>query len=168
MEGTRQIVALSRNGHMAFLHRLQQRRLRARAGAVDFVGHQKLAEHRPLDEAEGAAAVIGLFQHFRAHDVARHQVGRELDALGVHAEHDPERVDEAGLGQARYADQQTIAAGEQRDQDLIDNGLLAENKFGNRFACGGETGAHFIGHCLRIGGIEPRGKAFVLRHFGAA
>ena len=39
MEGPRQVVALARDGDMIFLHRLQQRGLGARAGAVDFVGH---------------------------------------------------------------------------------------------------------------------------------
>ena len=82
VEGRRQVVALAGDGDVLLLHRLQQRRLGARAGAVDFVGHQQLGEHRALDEAEGAAAAVALLQHFRAQDVGRHQVGRELDALG--------------------------------------------------------------------------------------
>ena len=41
MERTRQIVTLARHRHMPLLHRLQQRGLRARAGAVDFVRHQQ-------------------------------------------------------------------------------------------------------------------------------
>ncbi|MEI9887364.1 MAG: hypothetical protein WDN08_12835 [Rhizomicrobium sp.] len=42
MERLGQVVALSRHRDVALLHRLQQRRLGARAGAVDLVGHQKL------------------------------------------------------------------------------------------------------------------------------
>ena len=41
MEQARQVVARARHGDMLFLHRLQQRRLGARAGAVDFVRHQQ-------------------------------------------------------------------------------------------------------------------------------
>jgi hypothetical protein len=46
VEGLRQRQDLPADRHAMLLHRLQQRRLRARAGAVDLVGHQQLAEHR--------------------------------------------------------------------------------------------------------------------------
>jgi hypothetical protein len=52
-----------------FLHRLQQRRLGARAGAVDLVGHQQAGRRPGPDEAEGALAVLAPVQHFRAEDV---------------------------------------------------------------------------------------------------
>jgi len=45
VERLRQIVTRAGNGDVLLLHRLQQRRLRARAGAVDLVGHQQLREH---------------------------------------------------------------------------------------------------------------------------
>ena len=101
VERVGQVVAHAGDRDVAFLHGLQQCGLRARAGAVDFVGHQQLTEDRALDEAERAAAVLGFFQNFRTHDVGRHEVGRELDALGGEAEHDAQRFDEAGLGETR-------------------------------------------------------------------
>ena len=110
-----------------FLHRLQQRRLRARAGAVDLVGHQQLREDRAGDEAEGALAEFVLLHHLGAENVGRHQVGRELDAAGIEAEHDAERLDQLGLGKARHADQQRMAAGEQRHQRALDHAFLAED-----------------------------------------
>src|SRR5258708_693553 len=44
VEGPRQRMVLAGDRDAAFLHRLEQRRLRARAGAVDLVRHQELAE----------------------------------------------------------------------------------------------------------------------------
>jgi hypothetical protein len=58
--GFGQIVPRACNGDVLFLHGLQQRRLRARAGAVDFVGHQELREYRSGDEAERPLAGIAL------------------------------------------------------------------------------------------------------------
>ena len=43
MEGLRQVVARAGDGDVLLLHRLQQRRLGARGGAVDLVGHQQVA-----------------------------------------------------------------------------------------------------------------------------
>ena len=89
MEGPRQRPAGSGDRDLALLHRLQQRRLGARARAVDLVGHQKLGEDGPLDEAEVAAAVLVLLQHLGAEDVRGHEIGRELDAGGLEPQHAP-------------------------------------------------------------------------------
>jgi hypothetical protein len=56
---------------------------------------------------------IVLVHHFGAEDVGWHQVGRELDAARVEAEHDAERLDQLGLGKAGHADEQRMAAGQQ-------------------------------------------------------
>ena len=127
MERARQRMILAGDRDAAFLHRLQQRRLGARAGAVDLVGHQQLAEHRARDEAERARGRFAFLQHFRAENVGRHQIGRALDALVVEAEHDAQRLDQPRLGEAGHADQQRMAAGQQRDQGLIDHLALAED-----------------------------------------
>ena len=50
-----QVVGRLADRHFALLHRLQQRGLRLRRRAVDFVGQQDVGEDRPLDEAEIAA-----------------------------------------------------------------------------------------------------------------
>ena len=127
------------------LHRLQQRRLRARAGAVDLVGHQQLREDRSGEEAEIALAARRLFQHLGAENVGRHQVGRELDAARVEPERDAHGLDQLGLGEARHADQQRMAAGQHRDQRAIDHAFLAEDDRADR----GPGGARMRGGGLR-------------------
>ena len=110
MKRFRQIVARARDRDVLFLHRLQQRGLGARAGAVDFVGHEQLSKHRTGDEAEGALAGTALVEHLGAQNIRRHQVRRELDALGIQTKRDAERLDQLGLGQPGYADQKRVAA----------------------------------------------------------
>ncbi|KIU01348.1 hypothetical protein QU38_02100, partial [Staphylococcus aureus] len=109
------------------LHRLQQRRLGARAGTVDLVGHQELREHRTGDKAERAPATGALVQHLGAEDIGRHQVGGELDALGIEPERDAERLDQLGLGKAGDADQQRMSAGQDGHQRVLDHAVLAED-----------------------------------------
>ena len=88
---------------------------------------EELREHRPLDEAEGARAVGRLLQHLGAENVGRQQVGCELHALCLEPQHLAERLDELGLGEARHADEQRMAAAEQRHERLLDDLLLAED-----------------------------------------
>ena len=97
MERTTQGAVLPGNRHLFFLHRLQQRRLRARAGAVDLIGHQKLAKHRAFQKAKGTAAIRGGFQDFRAQNIGRHQIGGELDAVRLQAHHGGQSIDQHGL-----------------------------------------------------------------------
>ena len=130
------------------LHRLQQRRLRARAGAVDLVGHQQLGEDRAGDEAEAALAALALFQHLGAEDVGRHQVGRELDAPRVEPEHDAQRLDQLGLGETGHADEQRMAARQDRHQRLLDHLVLAEDDRADR----------------RLGRAHMRGRRFGRAH----
>ena len=90
---------------------------------------------------------VALFQHLGAQDVGRHQVGRELDALGLHAEHDAQRLDQLGLGEAGHADQQQVAAGQERNKRLIDDILLAINDL----ADGGARRPQLAAQALDIG-----------------
>ena len=62
-----------------------------------------------------------------AGDVRRHQVGRELDALEAEIQDLGERLDQQRLRQSRHAGDQAVAAREQRDQDLIDDLVLADD-----------------------------------------
>ena len=98
------------------------------AGAVDLIRHQQLTEHWTLDEAEGAFAGLALLEHLRAHDIRRHQIGGELNSLFGQAKHGTEDLGQARLGESGHADEQRVTAREDRDQDLIDDALLAENK----------------------------------------
>ena len=127
VEGLRQVVPLAADRDVVLLHGLQQGGLGARARAVDLVRHEKLGEDRALHETEGAAAVGALVEDFGAEDVGGHQVGRELDAAGVEAEHGAERLDELRLGEAGDADEKAVAAGEKGDQGQVDDLFLAED-----------------------------------------
>ena len=83
--GQRPGLALDRD--LALLHRLEQRGLRPRRGAVDLVDEQDVREHGARREAEAAALVQA-----RAGDVDREEVGRALDAV---------RVERRGLARPR-------------------------------------------------------------------
>ena len=153
----------------ALLHRLQQRRLGARAGAVDLVRHQQLAEHRPGDEAEAAPPALGLLEHLRAEDVGRHQVGRELDALLGQPEHHAQRLDQARLGEARHADQQHMTARQQRDKRFLDDAFLAEDRAADLGADPGEPLDRRLDlvEDRRIDGISFIGRSSTMAaHFG--
>jgi len=126
MEGGGKRARLARHGDAAFLHRLQQRRLRARAGAVDLVGHQKLAEDRAIDEPERAAAVRGGFQHFGAENVGGHEIGGELHPVRGQPHDGAERLDQPGLAKAGQADQKTVPAAQKRRERQIDNPVLPD------------------------------------------
>ena len=109
------------------LHRLQQRRLGPRAGAVDFVGHQKLGEDRSLDEAKTAPPGFALLHHLGAEDVRRHQIRGELDPLVVEPENRAEGFHQLGLAEPGESDEQSVTAREKGDKGLFDNLLLAED-----------------------------------------
>ncbi len=120
-----QVVPCAGHRDVMLLHRLEQRRLGARARAVDLVGHQELGEHRALDEPEVPLAAGGLFKHLGAENVGGHQVGGELDAPRVEAEHGSHGVHELRLGEAGHADEQRMAAAQHGDQRLLDHLVLA-------------------------------------------
>ena len=94
-ERLRQVVRRPGRGHGVLLHRLEERSLRLRWGAVDLVGENDVAEDRPLHEAERAVAGGDvLLQQLGAGDVARHQVGRELHAREIEVERLRDRLHE--------------------------------------------------------------------------
>ena len=96
----------------------------------------------PADVAEFALAVGRLVEDHRPGDVRGHQVRRELDALEVHVQNLGDARDHERLGEAGDADEQAVAAGEDRGEDLLDHVVLAD-----------EDAAELVGH-LRAGGAE--------------
>jgi hypothetical protein len=114
------------HGHAPLLHGLEQRRLRLGRGAVDLVRQHEVREERPLVEDEHAPAVAVL-EHGAAGDVAGQQVGRELHAREGELEQGRERLDELGLAQARQALEQHVAARRERDDDEVEQLVLAED-----------------------------------------
>jgi hypothetical protein len=59
--------------------------------------------------------------------VRGHQVGRELDALETNIQDPRQRADHQRLGQPGNPFQQTVAAGEDGGEDLLDDVLLADD-----------------------------------------
>ena len=85
-----------------------------------------------------------------AGDVARHQVGRELNARELEIEHLRDRADEQRLRQSRHADDQAVAAGEQRQQHELDHVLLADDQLVQ------------LGDDLVVAALEPVGQLDVV------
>ena len=116
---------------LPLLHRFQQRRLRLRRRAVDFVGQDHVRKNRPRQEPQLALAGRAvLFDDVGARDVGRHQVGRELDAAEREIQRPGQRAHQQRLGQPGHAFQQAMPAAEQRDQHLLDHVVLADDHAG--------------------------------------
>ena len=77
MNGALERSRLALGRHLLLLHRLEQRSLRLRRGAVDLVGEEEVGEDRARQERELGAALV---EDRGARHVGGHQVGRELDA----------------------------------------------------------------------------------------
>ena len=69
-------MALAIHGDAILLHDFQERGVRLGRSAVDFIGQQELREDRAGAKAELLRLHV---QDWRAGDVRRHQVGRELN-----------------------------------------------------------------------------------------
>ena len=109
------------------LHRLQQRRLRLRRGAVDLVGQHEVGEDRPGLELGSCAARRLLDEDVGADDVGGHQVGRELDAVELQSSDVGEGPHQHRLAEAGHAFQQRVAAGDRQISDCRDELVLADD-----------------------------------------
>ena len=109
------------DGAGVLLHGFEQGRLRLRRRSVDFVGEDNLREQRARLEAEDALAGFVFVDDIGAHDVRRHQIGRELDAVEVQIEHLTQGPHQQRLAQTGDAFQQGMAADEQAGQDAVDD-----------------------------------------------
>ncbi len=123
-ERSRQCVGLTSDRDLLFPHRLEQRRLHLGRCPIDFIGQDQVVEQRPRLEVEVA--------HFGPVDVgagqvAGQQVRGELDAAEVALQCGGQFLDRGGLGKARRALDQQVAVGEQRDQQAVDQVLLADD-----------------------------------------
>ena len=104
-------------GDGAFLHGFEQGRLRLGRSAIDFVSQQEIGEDRPRMKFHRAPSISLFLQDMRAEDVARHQVGRELYALGVEVEQLAEGFDERGFAYAGQPFEQDVAATQDARED---------------------------------------------------
>jgi hypothetical protein len=119
-----QRVARAVHRDLALLHRLEQRRLRARRGAVDLVRQQHVREHRSLPELEGQ--LFRVVEGDSGH-VARQQVGGALDAPELALDRARHGACQHGLPDARHVLDQHVAAREQRRDDRLDRLALAQD-----------------------------------------
>ena len=104
----------------------------ARQKLVTEKGEQDLGERGTAHEHETAMAGHRIFlQDFRAGDVRRHQVGRELDAREVQFERARQGMHQQRLGQAGHAHEQAMATGKKRPQRRGDNILLPDDDLGD-------------------------------------
>jgi hypothetical protein len=109
----------------ALLHRLEQRALRLGRRAVDLVRQHDVREHRSRLKRERLATALVLGDHGRAHDVRRHEVGRELNARELEVHRLRQRAHEHGLAEAGHAFEQRVTPGDEASERAFDDGLLA-------------------------------------------
>ena len=107
--------------HLPLLHHLEQGRLHLGRGAVDLVGEQEVAEHRP---ELGVELVLAGAVHPRADEVGRHEVRRELDPLEAAADHLGDGLDGQRLREAGDALDQEVSTREQADEDPLQHLVL--------------------------------------------
>ena len=111
--------------HLPLLHRLEQRRLRLRRGAVDLVREEEVREDRARPELEVAVALV---PDRRARHVRRHEVGRELDAGEAHAQNLRERARGERLREARVVLEQDVSVREEAEPDELERLPLADDR----------------------------------------
>jgi hypothetical protein len=123
-----QLVADAVDRDLIFLHRLEEGRLRLGRRAVDFVSEDHVGEDGAGNEPDlpPPGATI-FFDDLGADDVRRHQVGSELDAVELEMHRLRQRLDQQRFGEAGHAAQQAVAAGEEHDQDFVDDRLLSDD-----------------------------------------
>src|SRR5262249_35061562 len=153
-ERRRKAERLVPDRHLALLHRLEERALHLRRRAVDLVGEKEVREDRAFPNAELVRALV---EELAPEDVRGQEVDRELDAREVEVDRLRERGDEEGLREARDALEHEVAAGEERDQQALDDGLLADDDGPDTVADGADEGLRVLeslagGACGRRGG----------------
>ena len=113
------------DGDAPLLHRLKERGLRLRRGAVDLVGQDQVVEDRARQEAHAttdvAPRVLLFVQHVGPGDVGGQQIGRELHAAERQVERLGQRGHEQRLGEPRDPDEQRVPAREQRHEHQLDD-----------------------------------------------
>ena len=121
---------------LPLLHRFQQRGLRLGRRAVDFVGQNHVARTAALRESGTRGCPSLRFSSMISVPVmsAGIRSGVNWMRLNDRFERAAERADHQRLGQARHAFQQAMAAAEQRDQQLLDHLVLADDDLGQLLA----------------------------------
>ena len=143
-EGDGEPETLVADGDLPLLHGFQHGALGLGRGAVDLVGQQQVGEHRAFAHAEIARPLI---EDFRADHVGGEHVDGELDAGELEIDRLGHGVDQQRLGQSRHSLQHEVPAGEQGDQDALDDHVLADNDLGHAAA---DLVAEVVGLAVRL------------------
>ena len=123
-EGLGQPVRHPVDRDLRLLHRLQQGRLRLRGRAVDLVCQHHLRNDRPGPELERPPLLV---VDVHAGDIARQEVGRELDALEATAHAAGDGFRQYRLANAGYVLDQDMPATEQRHEHQLHLAPLADD-----------------------------------------
>ena len=123
-KGIGEPVGLAVHRNLPFLHALEQARLCSGRRAVDFVGEQDLRENRTGAEDKAAPALVEIGD---AGKLRRQQVGGELNALEVEVEEAGQGLGECRLSGTWHILQQNMSAGQNGDDEVLYNLLLAED-----------------------------------------
>ena len=124
--GQRQCLALQR--HLILLHDLEQGALGLGRRAIDLIGEQHIGEYRTAHDAQFARRVV---EHRMSGDVRWHEVRGELD---------PGYLKRHGLRQCPHQQRlaepgdpfdQHVSRHDQRNDDLIDHLILANQRVAN-------------------------------------
>ena len=118
-------MTLAVDGDGPLLHRLEQRGLRFRRGAIDFIRQDEIGEYRTRSKRE----LLSAREQRDAGDVGGHQVRGELDAHEPHVERERERAHEQRLGRAGNALEQDVPAREQADEHFERRRVLPQHHF---------------------------------------
>jgi hypothetical protein len=121
-KGLRQGQRLPIDRDLAVPHRLEQRRLGARAGAIDLVSQEHVTENGTLAQKELGAALI-IDRH--TDQVARQEIAGELDAVHLRAHGASERAGQRRLAHTRHVFDQDVAACQERDRRELDDPRFA-------------------------------------------
>jgi hypothetical protein len=93
--------------------------------AIDFVGQQNVCEDR---SERGREFTGSLIEDARADDVARQEIGRELDALERSAYGGGERTTRERLGESGWPFQDDVAARDRRVEQRFDRRTLTDDR----------------------------------------
>ena len=124
-----QLIRASLDRDAVLLHRFEERRLGFRRRAVDLIGEHDVREDRPWRKHHLAPARRRIFlDEICSGNVRGHQVRRELNPRELQVEHARERVNEERFGEPWHADDEAVAADEERQQHLGDDVLLPDDQ----------------------------------------
>ena len=149
--------ALSADGDLLLLHRLEQRALDLGRGAIDLVGKDDVPEDGAALNGELARLLV---VDDRSDEIRGEQIRRELNPLEAAVDHRGESSDGECLGQAREPLEQHVPVGEQPDHQAVEHGPLADDdRLERGFDSSHERigGAHAFIERAELGFVPPWG-----------